>query len=159
MSERAPSCGLHVALMRRQHGAVSDRLDVADALADRWARRADAATAARLATELDEIDRLLVEHLADEEREAFPVLDAILSDAEWDDIHKHAQRHKPPLPVFVLLGLILDSIPESERDAWFEKEFPAPIRLAYRVTGRRQYERTMGRIRQESTGPAVAATA
>ncbi|MCD2442327.1 hemerythrin domain-containing protein [Agromyces sp. SYSU K20354] len=159
MGERAPACGMHVALMRRQHGVVSDRLDVADAVVDRWARTADDALADRLAGDLDEIDRLLVEHLADEEREAFPVLDAILSDAEWDDIHKHARRHKPPLPIFVLLGLMIDSVPESERDAWFEKELPAPIRVAYRMVGRRQYERAIRRLRTDRTRAAVPATA
>lgn len=159
MTERAPACGLHVALMRRQHGAVSDRLDVADALVSSWAGEANPATAERLAGELDEIDRLLVEHLADEERDAFPVLDAILSDAEWDDIHKHAQRHKPPLPIFVLLGLMIDSIPEPERDAWFQKELPAPIRVAYRLAGRRRYERALRRLRPDRSRAAAPAMA
>ena len=156
MTERAPSCGLHVALMRRQHGAVSDRLDVVDGLVSRWARRPDGATAARLAAELDEVDRLLVEHLADEERDAFPVLDAILSDAEWDDIHRHAQRHKPPLPIFVLLGLMIDSVPASERDEWFATQLPAPIRVAYRIVGRKQYERARNRLFPEPTSVAFA---
>jgi hemerythrin-like domain-containing protein len=161
MTERAPACGLHVELMRRQHGAVSDRLDLVDALIDRWVREPDAAIGARLAAELDEVDRLLTQHLADEERDAFPVLDAILSDAEWDDIHRHARRHKPPLPIFVLLGLMLESVPEAERDAWFEKEMPAPIRMAYRAVGRRQYERAVRRLRGEGgVAPgAVPATA
>ncbi len=161
MTERAPACGLHVELMRRQHGLVSDRLDVVDAIVDRWARDADAGTATRLAAELDEVDRLLTQHLADEERDAFPVLDAILSDAEWDDIHRHARRHRPPLPIFVLLGLMLESVPEAERDAWFEKEMPAPIRLAYRTVGRRQYERAVRRLRADrGVAPgAVPATA
>jgi len=156
MDERAPACGLHVALMRRQHGVVSDRLDIADALVHRWARAADAPLAVRLATELEEIDRLLVEHLADEERDAFPVLDEILSDAEWDDIHRHARRHKPPLPIFVLLGLMLEGVPESEREAWFEREMPAPIRAAYRVAGRRQYERAIRRLRPARTPMTTA---
>lgn len=155
MTERAPACGLHVALMRRQHGAVSDRLDRVDAIIDRWSRAADAATADRLADELDEVDRLLVEHLADEERDAFPVLDRILSDAEWDDIHRHARRHKPPLPIFVLLGLMIESVPEAERDAWLAARLPAPIRTAYRVAGRRQYERAMQRLRGPRPAGAV----
>lgn len=156
MTERAPSCGLHVALMRRQHGAVSDRLDVVDGLVDRWVRQPDGTTAARLAAELDEVDRLLVEHLADEERDAFPVLDAILSDEEWDDIHRHAQRHKPPLPIFVLLGLMIDSVPASERDEWFATQLPAPIRVAYRIVGRKQYERALQRLFPEPTSVAFA---
>ncbi|WP_067947222.1 hemerythrin domain-containing protein [Agromyces sp. NDB4Y10] len=160
MTERAPACGLHVELMRRQHGAVSDRLDLVDALVDRWSRAADAATAARLATELDEVDRLLVEHLADEEREAFPVLDRILSDAEWDDIHRHARRHKPPLPIFVLLGLMIESVPEGERDQWVATQLPAPIRTAYRIVGRRQYERAVRRLRPtRARGAGAPATA
>ena len=150
-----------VRISGHQHQAVSDRLDAVDVLVDEWATHANVAAAARLAAELDEVDRLLVEHLADEERDAFPVLDAVLSDEEWDDIHRHARRHKPPLPIFVLLGLMLESVPEAERDAWFEKEMPAPIRMAYRSVGRRQYERAVRRLRgDEGVAPgAVPATA
>ena len=92
--------------MRKQHQSVSDQLDEIDNRIDDWtASGADAAAAEHLATALDEVDRSLAEHLADEEREAFPVLDAVLSEAEWDEISAHAQRERPPLPLFLLLGL------------------------------------------------------
>ena len=149
MTERAPACGLHVALMRRQHRAVSDQLDEIDVLVDAWAVAADAALATRLAEALDEVDATLGEHLADEERDALPVLDAVLSDAEWDEIEAHAQREKPPLPLFLLLGLMMDAVPESERAAWMARELPAPLRFAYRLVGRRQYERALRRLHPE----------
>ncbi|HKH08828.1 MAG TPA: hemerythrin domain-containing protein [Agromyces sp.] len=95
MTERAPACGLHVAVMRRQHQAVSDQLDAIEVLADTWVSDTDAASAARLADALDAVDRTLSEHLADEERDALPVLDAVLSDAEWDEISEHAQHEQP----------------------------------------------------------------
>ena len=100
----------------------------------------------------ERLGRLRLNHVADR-------LDAILSDAEWDDIHKHAQRHKPPLPIFVLLGLMIDSIPEPERDAWFQKELPAPIRVAYRLAGRRRYERALRRLRPDRSRAAAPAMA
>ncbi|PWC04041.1 hemerythrin domain-containing protein [Agromyces badenianii] len=146
MTERAPACGLHVAVMRRQHQTVSDQLDEIDTLVDAWAPGADAADAARLAAALDEVDRTLAEHLADEERDAFPVLDAVLSEAEWDEISAHAQHEKPPLPLFLLLGLLMEAVPESERAAWMARELPAPMRLAYRVVGRRRYEHALRRL-------------
>ncbi|WP_082571313.1 hemerythrin domain-containing protein [Agromyces sp. Root1464] len=147
MTERAPACGLHVALMRKQHQSVSDQLDEIDTRIDDWtASGADAAAAEHLATALDEVDRSLAEHLADEEREAFPVLDAVLSEAEWDEISAHAQREKPPLPLFLLLGLMMDAVPESERAAWMARELPAPMRTAYRLFGHRSYERAMRRL-------------
>jgi hypothetical protein len=147
MTERAPACGLHVALMRNQHQAVSDQLDEIDVLIDEWTKSgADAAAAEHLATALDEVDRTLAEHLADEEREAFPVLDAVLSETEWDEISAHAQREKPPLPLFLLLGLLIEAVPEPERAAWIDRELPAPMRLAYRLFGRRGYERALRRL-------------
>ena len=147
MTERAPACGLHVALMRRQHETVSDQLDEIDTRIDAWtASGADAAAAEHLATALDEVDRSLAEHLADEEREAFPVLDAVLSEAEWDEIAAHAQREKPPLPLFLLLGLMMEAVPEAERAAWMDRELPAPMRVAYRLFGRRRYERALRRL-------------
>ena len=124
-------------------------------LIDAWAPGADAADATRLAEALDEVDRTLREHLADEERDALPVLDAVLSDAEWDEISAHAQREKPPLPLFLLLGLMMDAVPEGERAAWMARELPAPMRLAYRLFGRRQYERALRRLHPEQ--PASAA--
>ncbi len=147
MTERAPACGLHVALMRKQHQSVSDQLDEIDTRIDDWtASGADAAAGERLATALDEVDRSLAEHLADEEREAFPVLDAVLSEAEWDEISAHAQREKPPLPLFLLLGLMMEAVPEAERAAWMDRELPAPMRVAYRLFGRRRYERALRRL-------------
>ncbi|SIN73772.1 hemerythrin domain-containing protein [Agromyces cerinus] len=147
MTERAPACGLHVALMRTQHQTVSDQLDEIDALIDVWAAsNADASDAERLARALDEVDRTLAVHLADEEREALPVLDAVLSEAEWDEISAHAQREKPPLPLFLLLGLMMEAVPESERSAWMARELPAPMRAAYRLFGRRGYERALRRL-------------
>lgn len=147
MTERAPACGLHVALMRKQHQSVSDQLDEIDTRIDDWtASAADATAGERLATALDEVDRSLAEHLADEEREAFPVLDAVLSEAEWDEISAHAQREKPPLPLFLLLGLMMEAVPEAERAAWMDRELPAPMRVAYRLFGRRRYERALRRL-------------
>jgi iron-sulfur cluster repair protein YtfE (RIC family) len=147
MTERAPACGLHVALMRKQHQSVSDQLDEIDTRIDDWtASGADAAAAERLAMALDEVDRSLAQHLADEEREAFPVLDAVLSDAEWNEISAHAQREKPPLPLFLLLGLMMEAVPETERAAWMDRELPAPMRVAYRLFGRHRYERALRRL-------------
>ena len=155
MTERAPACGLHVALMRRQHQTVSDQLDEIDVLIDAWAPGADASGATHLAAALDEVDRTLGEHLADEERDALPVLDSVLSDAEWDEIPAHAQREKPPLPLFLLLGLMMDAVPEGERAAWMARELPGPMRLAYRLFGRRQYERALHRLHPERQAPAA----
>ncbi|WP_448004834.1 hemerythrin domain-containing protein [Agromyces bauzanensis] len=153
MTERAPACGLHVSLMRSQHETVSGQLDVVDALVDEWAAEADVLAAERLAVELDEVDRTLTQHLADEERDAFPVLDAVLSEAEWDEISAEVAREKPALPLFLLLGLILDGIPEAERDAWMARELPGPMRLAHRLLGRRRYERELRRLRPAASSP------
>lgn len=147
MEERAPACGLHVSLMRSQHRAVSEQLDVIDSLVDVWATEADVLDAEHLAVALDEVDRTLTQHLADEERDALPVLDAVLSDEEWDEIQAEVGRERPPLPLFLLLGLIIDGIPEGERDAWMARELPGPMRLAYRLLGRRRYQRELRRLR------------
>jgi hypothetical protein len=85
------------------------------------------------------------------------VLDAVLSDAEWDEISEHAQHEKPPLPLFLLLGLLMDAVPQADRAAWMSRELPAPVRVAYRLFGRRQYERAMRRLHPERrASPATA---
>ncbi|GAA4366599.1 hemerythrin domain-containing protein [Agromyces bauzanensis] len=153
MAERAPACGLHVTAMRRQHEALSDELDVVDALVDDWKAEADVIAAEHLAVALDQVDRALAVHLDDEERDAFPVLDEVLSEVEWDEISAEVGRERPALPLFLLVGLIMDSLPESERDAWIARELPWPMRAAYRLVGRRSYERQLQRLRPAASSP------
>lgn len=50
----------------------------------------------------------------------------------------------------------MEGVPEADRDAWMARELPAPMRLAYRLYGRRQYERGMRRLHPGRSASATA---
>ena len=54
--------------------------------------------------------------------------------------------HRKGFPKDVMsmqLGLLLASVPEAERDEWYHRNVPAPIRLLYLLLMKRKYERSM----------------
>jgi hypothetical protein len=53
------------------------------------------------------------------------------------------------------LGLLLASVPEAERDEWYRKNVPAPIRLLYLVLMKRKYDRAMRELYPDRPVPAM----
>ncbi|WP_439031059.1 hemerythrin domain-containing protein [Gordonia terrae] len=56
------------------------------------AEAADAGAATDLATTLDQVHQLLSEHIADEEKVVFPIVDRYVSVADWDRVEKAARK-------------------------------------------------------------------
>ena len=142
LSERRPACGLHVELMKRQHGQVAGLLTAAPALIQAWRQRPGAVTAEPLAALFDEIRALLEVHLAAEEARILPVIEQVISAGEWHEVGKAAKAVTAPAQGFLMLGLILDLMPPAERAA-FEAEMPGPITFVWALVGRHVYERMM----------------
>ncbi len=152
LAERKPVCGLHVELMRRQHGTVAQLLAEAPALIRAWRRDPAPGRTEALAATFAEIDTVLTVHLRDEEQRVVPVIEEVMSSREWDKVGAAARATYAPDQVALFLGLILDLMPAAER-LEFEAELPGPVRLVWALVGRRHYERLMERL--SPAGPAV----
>lgn len=140
LEQRAPSCAVHVALMRSQHGEMSRLLEALDADVASWAARGgvdDGTVEHSLALVLE----LLEEHLGFEEDLILPVAQRSMSQKEWDRLGEASQKHTGKDVMFVQLGYLIESLPAEDRDAWVRANLPWPIRAVWTVIGRRQYAR------------------
>lgn len=146
LAERKPACGLHVELMKQQHGKVAELLAGSPALVDAWRDNPGPDTAEALAAQFAAIDSILTIHLDIEEAKIVPVIEEVMSAAEWDKVGEAARATYDPAQIVLFLGLILEVMPADER-AEFEAELPGPVKLVWALVGRHAYRRMMDRLR------------
>ncbi|MFF2824202.1 hemerythrin domain-containing protein [Arthrobacter koreensis] len=137
---RAPGCALHIAQMLEHHRQVTERINVIEPVRRRWMETADAATREELAERYEELSTLLKVHLRREVTEVMPVVDRVLSEKEMNAVGQHGIDQFDKRFLVSYLGMVLATNPPQDRRELF-KEIPAPVRLAYRVVGRRMYRR------------------
>lgn len=137
----APGCEAHVARMKAEHQALSDRLDELGAELPAWRATASSADRAKVAAALQAAISTMGEHLGDEETTILPIAAGAMTQSAWDKIGEMGRAGTPRDKQFVQLGFILASMPEKERDAWRKKNLPAPVWLLYNLIGKRQYEK------------------
>jgi hemerythrin-like domain-containing protein len=139
LEERAPSCADHVGQMREQHTRIAERLAVAEEIAPAWRESATAADRDRLAAALDATVQVFEAHTGQEETDILPIAGTVFTQPEWDELGEHGRKSIPRERMMIQLGTILDSSGPYREVFW--KELPPPVRLLYRLFGKRQYER------------------
>ena len=153
LAERKPVCGLHVELMKQQHGTVARLLAESPAIIRAWRRDPGPEATDALAAMFTEIDAVLTKHLEHEEQRIIPVIEEVLTAREWEKVGAAARATYAPDQVTLFLGLILELMPAAER-AEFEAELPGPVRFVWALVGRRHYERLMRRLRPAPSSDA-----
>jgi len=140
--ERArPSASL-IHRMEQQHLGVHDAIEAARRELAVWQAAPTDAAAKSLATALETISVRLAEHLGEEEREVVPLIAAHVSQAEWDHLGEVAFSKFKPEQRFTALGELLETA-RPEEAARMLAGLPAPVRLIWRLFGRRRYQRFM----------------
>jgi hypothetical protein len=140
MKERAPACALHVAQMLEQHRQVTQRLEAIEPLRLRWMQTADAETGSELAARYEDLKAVLNIHLRREVTEVMPVVDRVLTEKEMKTAAQHGIDQLDKKFLVGYLGMVLATNPPADRREMF-KEIPPPVRLAYRLLGRRLYRK------------------
>jgi hypothetical protein len=143
---RRPACALHVEAMKRDHAIVAVLLGEVPSLLDAWRVQPEPATATLLADKLDEIARVLGDHLTAEEAQIIPVIEEVITSGEWKEMGKEVGKTYHRSQIFMFYGLVLEMLTPQER-AELEKQVPLPIKVMYALIGRRQYERIMHDLR------------
>lgn len=106
--ERAPTeLTAGVRLMAEQHARIGNALAQVETLLPVWRAQADRARGEALATALDDVERLLVEHLAAEEREMLPLAGKTLTQAEWDRLGEDAMSGLSKKEAPLAIGLVM----------------------------------------------------
>ncbi len=131
--------------MDAQHRVVGDALDVIEADLETWTTTADPAIGERIAELIEEMVPVLDEHLTEEEEQVLPLAAVHLTQAEWDRMAEHGLGALPKSRRLVILGYILaDTTPQELAD--FCTVLPTPVRVLYKLAGKRQYQKEAARI-------------
>lgn len=162
LTARDPACHMHVDQMRAQHAEVASQLARIEPQLAPWVATADAGLRDAFAGDIEFLRDTLFAHLGQEEDDIMPVAGTVLSQPEWDELEEHTRAtllaHRKELPKDVMsmqLGLLLASVPEAERDEWYHRNVPAPIRLLYLLLMKRKYERSMRELYPDRPVPAM----
>ena len=140
LSERAPACALHVAQMLEHHRQVTQRLEGIEPLRLRWLETADREIGEELAKRYEDLRSLLNVHLRREVTEVMPAVDRVMTQEELKAAAEHGSSQVSNKFLVGYLGMVLATNPPADRKELF-KEIPAPVRIAYRLIGRRMYRK------------------
>jgi hemerythrin-like domain-containing protein len=92
-----------------------------------------------------ELDAALREHMADEERYILPLVEAHMTVAEWEQLGERGRASIPKDRLLIHLGWILDGLDATQRKE-FLAGMPVPARVAWKLLGRRKFEKERRRI-------------
>jgi hypothetical protein len=140
MKDRAPACALHIGQMLEQHRQVTQRLESIEPVRLRWMQTADEETGAELAARYEDLKAVLDIHLRREVTEVMPVVDRVLTDKEMQTAAQHGIKQLDKKFLVGYLGMVLATNPPADQREMF-KEIPPPVRLGYRLIGRRLYRK------------------
>lgn len=138
ITERAPSCAVHVGRMKEQHAEMLVHLNNLDAALAKWRTTARTADAAAVLEALSGVNAALEVHLGDEEANIVPVMETTLTKAEEEWFAKHGRASTPKGETWYNLGAILAAQPDGGTE-WLQKHMPPPARLLWRWVGKPKY--------------------
>jgi hypothetical protein len=140
--DRTQPDALLVARMEDQHAVIAEHVARIRRLLPGW--RA-VPSGSELAAELDELGVALAQHLDEEEAEILPLCRAHITAAEWQHIGDAAFAGFSNEEKLIALGQMLD-VASPEEAAGFLATLPLPVRLMWRLAGRRRYARYMAAV-------------
>ena len=146
LRERADMPGAVIDRMEAQHATLHHGIDRVRVLLDPWVRDPTPGTTAALAAALRDVITRLAEHLAEEERDVVPLIPRHVTQQEWDQLGKTAFDKFTPAQRFTAMGQLLE-VATPEEGSRMMHGVPAPVRLIWRLTGKRKYDRYMARVR------------
>lgn len=136
--ERAPESAALVGELEGQHEALHAAVDNARSEAQAWMDNPGNQERARLHTTLIGLERELLHHLAVEEQQGLPIVQATLTPEEYAGIGEHARAEVPPEMMGIVLGLILDNT-SAERGAAILGSMPPEAVAGFEQFGRPAY--------------------
>jgi hypothetical protein len=145
LEQKAPSCAAHVATMRAQHDEVARLLTTVETTTPRWVASGTAADRDAVVAAVQAVFDALVRHLGDEESDILPVAAVTLTQGEWGELGQRGRSEIPKDRMLIQLGTILESAAPEHRER-FWRELPLPVKVLYRLIGKRQFERERARI-------------
>jgi len=141
LAERAPETAPHAGQMLDHHQQILEHIHNLDPLRRHWMQTADAASRDELSAGYEALRGILSEHLRREVTEVMPAVDRVMTEEELKEMIQHGVRQHDKKFLVTYLGMVLATNPPEDRREIFFKEIPAPVRLGYRLIGRRMYRK------------------
>jgi hemerythrin-like domain-containing protein len=135
-----------LARMDSQHHALAVLLEHVATALPAWRDAPAARTGAPLTALLEQISHGLDEHFNEEEARILPIVEGVISAAEYREVGQRGLVAIPLTRRLVMLGYLLEDTTPRER-ADFLVAVPAAARLAYRLIGARQHRHEATRLR------------
>jgi hemerythrin-like domain-containing protein len=135
-----------LARMDSQHHGLAVLLEHAATALPEWQDTPTAHTSTPLTTLLEQISTGLNEHFDEEETEILPIVERVITAAEYQEVGQRGLVSIPLTRRLIVLGYLLEDATPRERTD-FLAAIPAPARLAYRLIGVRQHRHETTRLR------------
>jgi len=145
LHERASMSDAVIRRMEAQHTSLHDALDTTRRELAGWEAAPTAERSEALATVLGTVVDRLSEHLTEEEHDVVPLIAAHITQAEWDHLGKVAFSKFTPKQRFIAMGEMLAAATPTEA-ARMLAGLPAPIKVIWRLVGRRRYQLFMAKL-------------
>jgi iron-sulfur cluster repair protein YtfE (RIC family) len=146
LHERASLSDALIRRMEEQHAGLHDAIETTRRELDAWVVTPSETGSESLASAIDTLAERLAEHLAEEERDIVPLIATHVTQAEWDHLGKVAFSKFTPKQQFTAMGEMLAAATPTEA-ARMLAGLPAPIKLVWRLFGRRKYKRSIAKAR------------
>ena len=154
--QRTPIDAGLVQRMEAQHAAIGQILGRVEEALPAWQRTGRIRDGAVLADDLTELSARLGEHLDEEEAHVLPIVGRTVTPAEWAELAERGFAAMAKRRALVFLGHILSSASPEEQTR-FLRRVPPPVRLAYRLIGRRAFARETAALRAGLPEPVPTA--
>ncbi len=140
--DRAEPDALLIGRMEEQHKLVAAHSDHLRRMLTTWRTTP---SGPGLADTLDELNLALTAHLDEEEKEILPLVRAHITVAEWRELGEASFDKFTDDQKLIALGQMLDVATPAEAAKFFGT-LPLPVRLIWRIMGRRRYARYISAV-------------
>ena len=134
-----------LARMDSQHQGLAVLLEHAATSFTAWQNAPTAPTSTALSALLEQLSAGLNEHFDEEEAAVLPIVERVITAAEYQEVGQRGLVSIPLTRRLVVLGYLLEGATPQERSD-FLAAVPAPARLAYRLIGARQHRHETSRL-------------
>ena len=145
LHQRAGMSGALIHRMETQHSGLHDAVVTTQEELTAWEASPTTESAAALARALGTVAERLTEHLTEEERDVVPLIAAHITQEEWDHGGEVAFSKFTTKQRFIAMGEMLTAASPTE-GARMLAGIPRPIRVIWRLVGRRRYQRFMAEV-------------
>ncbi|MDT5397945.1 MAG: hypothetical protein QOK33_1176 [Mycobacterium sp.] len=135
-----------LARMDSQHEGLAVLLEHAATAFTAWQHAPTAPTSTALTALLEQLSTGLNEHFDEEEAAVLPIVERVITAAEYQEVGQRGLVSIPLTRRLVVLGYLLEGVTPQERSD-FLAAIPLPARLAYRLIGARQHRHETTRLR------------